>query len=147
MKDDDPLSTFAQLAVDGMQALGCHRFGGGVRAEELEAAGFVNVQITVKRVPVGGWALDKRLQSVGVLMKTVLAETMPAYLAKPFDALGIPRDERKPLMDLAMKSLDDERIHRYMPVEIIYGQKGPKLTADLEHTMDGPVIENTGGGP
>lgn len=133
MKDDDPLYTFAKLAVSGMQALGCHRFGGGVRREELEAAGFINVQTTVKKIPIGPWALDKRLQTVGMLMKTVLAETMTAYLAKPFNALGIPAEEREHLKDMAMKSLDDKKVHRYMSIQSIYGQRGPELTADLKH--------------
>lgn len=132
MKDNDPFRSFAKLVVRGMRRFGCLRFGNEVSKDEVEHAGFVNVRTSVKKIPVGAWARDKRLQHIGMLMKTALAESLSAYAAKPLEALRIPAEERKRLVDTARKSLDDKRIHRYVKLRFVYGQKGPEHGLDFD---------------
>ena len=131
MKEDDAFHAFAHLAVQGMHALGCRRFGDPIRAEELEKAGFENVHVVVKKVPIGPWARDGRLKTIGTLMKTVMVQTIPAYLAKPFDALELAAQERDDLRDMAVNALDDRRVHRYMNMRFVFGQKGPDPAMDF----------------
>lgn len=132
MKADDPLNRFTQLAVKGMRKLGCHRYGAQDMKDALERAGFVNVRLHTIKVPIGPWARDKRLKSVGGMMKVAVSESLGAFTAKPFNALDIPLRERKDLTVEVKESLEDKRIHRYVKFCFCYGQKGPEMKADFE---------------
>lgn len=132
MKDNDPLDRFIQVAVKGMRKLGCHRFGVQDIKDSLDRAGFVNVRLHTIKVPIGPWARDKRLKSAGAMMKAVVSESLGAFAAKPFNALGIPPQERKDFIVGVKESLDDKRIHRYVKLSFCYGQKGPDPVSDFE---------------
>ena len=132
MDGNDPLRRFMSLAVKGMRKLGCHQFGTRDIKESLEKANFTNINIHTRRLPIGGWAPDERLLSVGAMMKAVVLESLSAFAAKPFEALGILDDERQRLIAEVKKSLDDKSIHRYLDFRFCYGQKSPELSSDFE---------------
>jgi len=132
MKGNDPLCRFTNLAVQGMRKLGCHRFGVKDIKDSLDRVGFVNVRLHTIKVPIGGWARDQRLQSLGTMMKTIVSESLGAFALKPFEALGIPPEERRNLMFEVRESLDDKSIHRYISFCYCYGQRAPELLLDSE---------------
>ncbi|KAF4125208.1 hypothetical protein GMORB2_4047 [Geosmithia morbida] len=123
MKDDDPLKRFSELVKEGMHKLGCTLHGSPRSKESLEEAGFTNVQLTVKKVPIGAWPQDEKLRCVGLLMSSYVSGCLGGYAAKPFEALKISPAEREALIRQVTTSLEDRRIHRYARYSICYGQK------------------------
>lgn len=132
MKSNDPLRRFMDLAVKGMRKLGCHRFGAHDIKGSLDRVAFTNVQVHKIKVPIGSWAGDKRLQFFGTMMKAVVSESLGAYAAKPFKALGIPPEERNDLIRKVKESLEDKSIHRYVNFCFCYGQRGAELMSNSE---------------
>jgi hypothetical protein len=132
MDDNDPLRQFMSLAVRGMRKLGCHQFGTRDIKDSLENANFTNINIHTKKLPIGGWARDERLLSVGAMMRAVVLESLSAFAAKPFEALGILDEQRHQLIAEVKRSLEDKGIHRYLDFRFCYGQKVRTLSSDIE---------------
>ena len=125
MHDKDPLQVFIDLSVSGMQELGCIHFGSPDATEAMEKAGFVNVRLMEVAIPIGTWPEDLHQKYIGTVMKALFSESLDAYAAKPFEAIGVSSEERKRLIAWVTKSLEDTRIHRYLNLRFCFGQKGP----------------------
>ncbi|KAH8655183.1 S-adenosyl-L-methionine-dependent methyltransferase [Xylariales sp. PMI_506] len=89
----------------------------------LRAAGFVNVQCIVKKIPIGTWARDRRLRLVGHYLKLVIQDFLPALANRPLLAMGLNQVEREMWRAAAYKALDDQTVHRYWNFYFWYGQK------------------------
>lgn len=137
-KSDDgtvtPDSIFEQWGKTSLM-LG-DKFGKSLRTVDeskagMEAAGFINVVEHRWKLPIGGWAADKRFKEIGqynrihwdqgiegwslYLLTTVLKwslEEVQVYLAKMRQALR------------------DRRIHAHQEVSLVYGQKPPRPRND-----------------
>lgn len=124
MEDDDPLRKFLDLAADGIRSLGCSKYGVYDAKESLEKAGFTNIHVVTKDIPIGPWVGDQKLRDIGSSMKVLAAWSLSALAAKPFAALGISQEQRVLLMEQASASLQDwRRIHRYVRFRVCCGQK------------------------
>ncbi|KAK1756728.1 S-adenosyl-L-methionine-dependent methyltransferase [Echria macrotheca] len=90
----------------------------------LEEAGFVDVQIKTFKIPVGGWALDKKLAEVGGIAQMVLLNDIEGYtLALWHNVLMWPEDEYRPFLDQLRKALQNKKIHSYLLLRYAYGRK------------------------
>lgn len=127
MKEGDPVRQFFDLLQAGMRQLGCHQWGALGVVQSLEQAGFVNVQRTMKKVPLGPWARDNMLRQIGMMSKAFMEGSLHGLGAKPFEALGLSPEESAKVVDEALASLDDNSIHRYTRFWVCYGQKGPNV--------------------
>ncbi|KAK7429190.1 hypothetical protein QQZ08_004200 [Neonectria magnoliae] len=90
---------------------------------DLCAKGFSRIHVVVKKVPISTWSRDKKLKTLGVLMKMNILESLDGFAAKPLVALGMSVKERRDLVTIVRQSLDDDRVHRYVNCRICYGQK------------------------
>ena len=123
MIEDDPVRVFNDLCTEGMRKHGCPGFGRQDLRRTLERAGFSRIQVETKKVPISTWSRDRRLRTVGALMKINILEALDGLAAKPLAALGMSVKERRDLVAGVRKSLDDDRVHRYVNCRICYGQK------------------------
>lgn len=135
MKADDPLCIFAELSIGGMRKLGCHRYGTLDIPQRLEKAGFSNIRVVKKKVPISPWARDKELNALGMVAEAYSAGVMESYATKPFDALAIPTEERQHLIAGAKKSLRSRQVHRYVEAYFCYGQRQPSMQSDAESSF------------
>lgn len=123
MHEHDPLKAFIDTS-----SLGLRKFGGeplrGLKLDEaLVSAGFTNMHTITKKVPIGPWPRAKHLKFIGMCMRSALSQSLGALAAKPMATLGIPPEDRRALVTEAKRSLNDQRMHRYMKCVICYGQK------------------------
>ncbi|KAG5928830.1 hypothetical protein E4U42_007943 [Claviceps africana] len=123
MSDEDPLRIFMDASAQGLRTFG----GEPLRALNLEdalvGAGFTNIHVITKKVPIAAWPRDKHLKTVGMFTRAVILDSLGALAAKPLAALGISSEDRRALVTQVKRSLNDRRIHRYMKCVICYGQK------------------------
>ncbi|KAK7404054.1 hypothetical protein QQX98_010175 [Neonectria punicea] len=123
MIEDDPVRVFSDLCAKGMRKHGCPGFGKQDLRRTLERAGFSRIQVVIKKVPISTWSRDKKLKTLGALMKMNILESLDGFAAKPLAALSMSVKERRDLVTIVRQSLDDDRVHRYVDYRICYGQK------------------------
>lgn len=127
MKDDDPLRIFSESYARGMQAFGCVAFGKQDLKQSLERAGFRNIRLVTKKVPISTWPKDSKQKAIGAFMMANIVDALGAFAAKPLAVLGMSAEERKMLAVRVYESIDDNRIHRYVNCYFCYGQKDESL--------------------
>ncbi|KAH7321339.1 S-adenosyl-L-methionine-dependent methyltransferase [Stachybotrys elegans] len=123
MTDDDALAVFNDLAVEGMRRLGCTAFEPGMLEDAMKRTGFVNIQQVTTKIPISAWPQDTDMRIIGVLMREYVRESLDAYAAKPFEAMGISREEGKAMIGRAEEALECEGVHRYMNFSFMFGRK------------------------
>ncbi|TLS28677.1 hypothetical protein PpBr36_01065 [Pyricularia pennisetigena] len=95
---------------------------------ELERLGYVNIQRRVFNIPVGTWAMSRRLSRAGYLFRVVVAELVPVLAAKA-EQMGIPCEEVEGLSCRVLDSMHADQptnVHAYVPFHFIWAQK-PEL--------------------
>lgn len=122
MNPDDALAATidriqAAFAKSGVQ----HDSTLHVGSQMLEA-GFTNVQVVQKKVPVGPWARNRTMRLVGRLM-VLSCEALITSLDQLFDKLAMSEGERRQVVAETMASLNDKRPHRYVMYYFWFAQK------------------------
>ncbi|KAH6990691.1 S-adenosyl-L-methionine-dependent methyltransferase [Ilyonectria sp. MPI-CAGE-AT-0026] len=135
MKEDDPVREFGDLCAQGMRQYGCTAYGKQDLRQILEQAGFKRIQVVTKKVPISPWPKDKKLWTIGTLMKVSILEALEGFAAKPLEALGLSVEERRDLVAGVRTSLEDNQAHRYVNYHFCYGQKD-EMSSD-----SGPSLE------
>ncbi|KAM5355542.1 hypothetical protein ACJ41O_002188 [Fusarium nematophilum] len=123
MDQDDPLRLFFDICAQGMRQYGCAGYGKQDMRRVLKQAGFKNIQVVRKKVPISSWPQDKTRKTMGTLMKANILESLDALAAKPMVALGMTPEEREDCVNRVRRSIGDPRIHRYMNCCFYWGQK------------------------
>ncbi|QUC21540.1 uncharacterized protein UV8b_05783 [Ustilaginoidea virens] len=123
MSEEDPLRTFFDASAQGLRTFGGEPLKGLKLEESLVEAGFTNIHVITKKVPIAAWPRDKHLKAVGMFTRAVILDSLGAFAAKPLAALGISAEDRLALVTQVRQSLNDRRIHRYMKCVFCYGQK------------------------
>lgn len=89
----------------------------------LRDVGYVNVQLTVYKLPLGYWPRSPTLKLVGYYMRTIILDFVAAMVSRPFAEAEVPHEECKRLMEEVPQALDDPNIHAYVPLYIFRAQK------------------------
>ncbi|GJC84204.1 secondary metabolism regulator LAE1 [Colletotrichum liriopes] len=123
MQEEDGLKKFYKLTVDAFAGLGMNFHHARDLGRHLGAAGFKNINCKVFKVPIGTWPKNDRMRSVGLFMASAVADAIPAFAGKPFEAHGISAHDSRAWQTLAMQGLADNRKHRYFNFYFWYAQK------------------------
>ncbi|CEI64680.1 unnamed protein product [Fusarium venenatum] len=123
MKKDDPLQVFFDTCARGMQKYGYTSFGKSDVQKTLVSAGFTQVDVVNKKVPISPWPKDERLKDIGTMMEANISDLIRAMAIKPLIALGMSADERKEMVSQACQSLKKGKAQRYMNCRIVFGKK------------------------
>lgn len=123
MGADDALCVFYKAAVQGLRTFGFDPLQTATLEEIILRAGFTQTRCVTKRVPISSWPREKHLKTVGLLMKTVMLDSLGALAAKPLAALGISPEDRQALVARVKVELEDRNVHRYVNCCFCYGQK------------------------
>ncbi|EWG54463.1 hypothetical protein FVEG_12679 [Fusarium verticillioides 7600] len=93
-------------------------------AELLAAAGFVDLQVTDFKVPVGGWAKDSKLRQVGEFLRATMENDLEGYTLLAWQQiLGWPKDEYQLFLMDMRKALRDKKVHSYIRVRFLNAHK------------------------
>ncbi|KAH9438779.1 hypothetical protein MCOR02_002380 [Pyricularia oryzae] len=129
MPDDFPLIELYDLIERLLaQHSGFQIFIAEQLPRELERLGYVNIQRRVFNIPVGTWAMSRRLSRAGYLFRVVVAELVPVLAAKA-EQIGIPSEEVDSLSCRVLESMHAEQptnVHAYVPFHFVWAQK-PEL--------------------
>ncbi|KAM5363321.1 hypothetical protein ACJA88_013632 [Fusarium oxysporum] len=118
------VQTWNKLFREASKALGrsfCEIEGD---VELLAASGFVDLQVTDFKVPVGGWAKDSKLRQVGQFLRATIENDLEGYTLMAWQQiLGWPRDEYELFLMDMRKALRDKKVHSYIRVRFINARK------------------------
>ncbi|KAK1759279.1 S-adenosyl-L-methionine-dependent methyltransferase [Echria macrotheca] len=93
--------------------------------EDLERRGFINVEKKVWHAPIGDWPRDPKLRTIGGYMREIIMDFAGAMAARPFVEYGMDKTEIDELLVGLREALGDRRVHAYLPLHYIWGQKPP----------------------
>ena len=140
MTPEHPVAQYWRFVDEGLRELGVDmglvssRLGGSPSraqnegrlgiADLMRRSGFVNVKESVFHVPVGGWAQNRMLKSVGVLWKTILLDGLQAIALRPLmRGLHWDRNQVETFLVSVRKAYHDNPCQMYMPLVCVYSQK------------------------
>jgi hypothetical protein len=126
MTPDHPVAQYWSLIYEGLAALGVnfHAAAGGALADAMRDVGFVNVTERVLQIPIGTWAKNRVLKTVGLYWRTILLDGMQAIALGPLTrGCGWSREQVELFLVDVRKAYHDNGMLAYMPLHIVYGQK------------------------
>ncbi|KAF5551089.1 methyltransferase [Fusarium napiforme] len=87
-------------------------------------AGLVDVQSFDFKVPIGGWPKDEKMRKVGQFLRASIENDLEGYTMMVWhQIMNWPEDEYQVFLMNMRKAFKDKRIHGYMRVRYVYGQK------------------------
>jgi hypothetical protein len=124
MKEDYVFAKWVEVCRQGLEKFGVDLFGPSKHSSYLHEAGFVNVQEKVFKAPIGMWAKNQTLKTVGLYMRSILYDALQGVSVKPLTkGLGWSVEEVEVFLIDVRKSLMDKSIHSYLTFQVCYGQK------------------------
>lgn len=104
--------------------------------ELMIQAGFVDVQVKWRRLPIGDWPTNLKQKTLGLIWRRILVKEMEGAVLKPLiDGLGWSREDvDKAAEDTYRALLACNNISRpYMTAWSVYGRRG------IPHTLSSPL--------
>lgn len=123
MPPDDPFLRFCNLINDALTAKGMSMNTSRALKHPLAIAGFTNIHVIKKKIPIGGWDRDETLRYVGRLEKVVILNVITAVTGRIFEDLGMTWLEREVWAAAVKRSIKDESVHRYFTMYFWIAQK------------------------
>lgn len=115
LSDSDPAKKNADLQAQAMMTMGRPPVTDVTLKDYLEDAGFVDIQVTKVKQPIGPWPTDAAQKQIGS-MALLIAETgLRAYCMEPFTGfLGLSGKKASKSCREALKSMKVANAHIYV---------------------------------
>jgi len=125
VKPDTPyaLRDFLNYLQQGLHAFGSELHAIQCVAEEMTAAGFVDVTTKTVKCPVGQWAKDAQQQTNGLYLRTAIMDGLPGLSRRPLMRLGWTQLQIEMFLVDVRKHVADGSFHTYYNMHFVYGQK------------------------
>lgn len=121
--ENDPILGFYDMFIEALENRGMNHDKMRALRGPLTRAGFTNITLIKKKIPLGPWAKDKTLRLIGQYLKMALLELVPSVMIGPLADLGLTQLEREVWSAKIRQSLDDIRIHRHFHFYFWYAQR------------------------
>lgn len=113
------LETWSQRLMAGGAALGKDFTRGRRYKELLEELGFVDVVETRTQFPIGTWAVEKKMKTLGAWMKMdMLAGLQGMSMAIMTRGLGMTPEEVAVHLENVKTEIESNKLHAYFPVYV-----------------------------
>jgi len=89
---------------------------------ELEAAGFVDIQVHRERIPIGPWLHTARMREIGLWAQPFLEYLIENVLLQRRD-MDLSEVEARALKESSTQVIHDPTIHAYLVWHSIWAQK------------------------
>lgn len=104
------------------------RFGADLRVGPklegmLRAAGFVNVETRIFKIPIGAWQHDTKGRELGLSFRVVIEMALSALCGAIATVKGWSAEERNELARSCTEALKGNGVHPYMHCYFVMGQK------------------------
>ncbi|KAM0377407.1 hypothetical protein ACHAPZ_001088 [Fusarium culmorum] len=119
-----PIQTWNKICRESEKAFGRSLCEVENDTQLLGEAGFVDLQVTDFKVPVGGWAKDTKLQRVGQFHRAGIENDLQGYTLMTWQKVfGSPGEEYQLFLMQMRQALRDKNVHGYMRVRFITAKK------------------------
>ncbi|KAF5233563.1 hypothetical protein FAUST_8107 [Fusarium austroamericanum] len=119
-----PIQTWNKICRESEKAFGLSLCEVENDTQLLGEAGFVDLQVTDFKVPVGGWAKDTNLQRVGQFHRAGIENDLQGYTLMTWQKVfGSPGEEYQLFLMQMRQALRDKNVHGYMRVRFITARK------------------------
>ncbi|KAF2143841.1 uncharacterized protein K452DRAFT_325742 [Aplosporella prunicola CBS 121167] len=109
---------------DGMAQMGCDTLATLRFRELMEKAGFVDIQETHIKFPLGTWPKGEKEKKMGALFGKDISENVSGISTKIFaHGLGWSKEQVDEFVPKMQAEIASNRVHAYMPVDIFYARK------------------------
>lgn len=123
MKEDYLFAKWLDLVRQGLEKFGVDLLGPRKHSAYLREAGFVNIQEKVFKAPIGMWAKNQTLKTIGLYMRSILLDGLQGVSIKPLTkGLDWTVEEVEVFLVDIRKSLMDKSVHSYLTFHVCYGQ-------------------------
>ncbi|KAI5464366.1 S-adenosyl-L-methionine-dependent methyltransferase [Mariannaea sp. PMI_226] len=110
--------------IEGLGQFGKPLDGAIQWKEKMEAAGFVDVQQEIRKIPIGAWPKDPKLKELGKFQSIQQIQAVESYTPAVFArVLGWSAEEIQVLIAKVRRDLTDPAIHIYIPVYFVWGKR------------------------
>ncbi|KAK0117996.1 hypothetical protein ONS95_012307 [Cadophora gregata] len=124
MTDPYPMRDFMDNLNIGIAKLGGDNLNALKLADEMRAAGFVEVQDVALKLPLGVWPKNKEYKLAGLYWRENISEGIRNIASRAFvSGLGWSVEALEVFLVDVRKSLYDSSKHVYFPLRIITGRK------------------------
>ena len=90
----------------------------------MHEAGFVNITEKQIAIPINSWPKDEKLKEIGRWQHVNLLHGLQGFTVKLFvQFLQKSEEEVEKFLDQVRKDLGDKKIHAYLRVFVVTGQK------------------------
>ncbi|KAF2083800.1 S-adenosyl-L-methionine-dependent methyltransferase [Saccharata proteae CBS 121410] len=132
MPKDWRLAEYIGYVRQGLANLGLDLHRAAKLATEVRYAGFVNVEERVIKVPIGSWAKDKLLKTVGSYLQAIILDGFQQGGYGPLcRGLGWSKEKVEIYLSEVRNAAKDSRVHAYYELYIIFGQKPGAAAATM----------------
>ncbi|KAH7012096.1 S-adenosyl-L-methionine-dependent methyltransferase [Microdochium trichocladiopsis] len=95
-----------------------------IQVTAMEAAGFVDVQVTEFKVPIGDWPLDERMKNVGKYAQLALQRDVEGLVTFMWSSvMGWSQDEIAVYAAHLRGELNSGKFHAWCPMKVVIGRK------------------------
>ncbi|CCE31627.1 uncharacterized protein CPUR_05480 [Claviceps purpurea 20.1] len=118
------LASYAHLFREGGKIMNRDFFVQEIQRQAFDEAGFVDKREIRYKVPMGPWAKDPKLAEIGRFARATLENDLQGYTQMVWhNILQWPADEYHVWLAHLRKAIRNPKVHSYMIVHIVYGQK------------------------
>ncbi|RDW80218.1 S-adenosyl-L-methionine-dependent methyltransferase-19 [Coleophoma cylindrospora] len=124
MREDYVMIRFLELIREGLAMSGIDLLGLRKHRQNLEKAGFINIEEKIFKVPIGSWPKNETMKAIGMYQRSAIYDGLQGLSLGPFTrGLGWSPNEVEVYLIDVRKALMDSSQHTYFPFHIFYGQK------------------------
>lgn len=124
MPEDYGFAKFISTLQEGLLKFNVNLLGMERNQDRLRDAGFINVEERIWKIPIGTWARDPKLKTMGAYNRAVISDALQGVAMGPYTrGLGWSPAEVEVFLVNVRKSLANSSIHAYYTFHAVYGQK------------------------
>ncbi|CAK7226776.1 RNA-binding component of cleavage and polyadenylation factor [Sporothrix curviconia] len=140
--DEDPVVGFYDLLREALARRGMNHDKARVLRKPLTRAGFTNITLLKKKVPLGPWARDKTQRLIGNYCKSAVLDVLPTVMTRPMDELDLTPVAKEVWAAKVRQSLEDTSIHRHFHFYFWTAQKplSELSSSQAEVSLPAPTV-------
>ncbi|KAH7166538.1 S-adenosyl-L-methionine-dependent methyltransferase [Dactylonectria macrodidyma] len=124
--DTSALHEWGRFFIEGGKKLGqpFTILENDMQRKYMEEAGFVDITVENRKIPVGGWPSDKRMREIGIFVQAALEKDFEGYvLYMASQLLGWTMNEVRVYCAQLRREIRSGKHHAYFRFRAVYGRK------------------------
>ncbi|KAI5460193.1 S-adenosyl-L-methionine-dependent methyltransferase [Mariannaea sp. PMI_226] len=126
VKDTSALHEWGKFFIEGGKKLGqpFTILEADLQRKGMEEAGFVDIHIENRKIPVGGWPKDPKMREIGRFVQVTLEQDFEGYVMyMASQLLGWTMDEVRVYCAQLRREIRSNKYHAFFRFRAVYGRK------------------------